>query len=262
MVAMRSPLMNNRAAQRLRAGQTIQAQQLAGQVAAGAAPAPAAPALDAAGAAIAKQAASQATQAAAQQGQLATNQAKLAEGQAAAAAQTAQGQRAAGMEETARANEDRLARLSLDTKRKLLDDRVKFETDEVGRSKLNALQVADWAVTSAESAEDFKDKMQTMELAQNRKIQLMETAYQRIMAELKSDAEAKTKKLTYEQRIRLEQYASQMKEAFRREQANKANTQMIFTAAGGAAGAAFGGPAGYAIGSGLGGMAGATATRG
>ena len=259
-LGMQFPRANEAAVQRLRAGQTIQAQQLAGAVASGAVPKPQGAQLDQAGAQLAQQTAQKATQQAAQTGQQMTQAAQLGEQAAANAGNIAAGQRAAGMAETARSNEDQLARLSLGVKKKLFDDRTKFETDEIGRTTLNSIQLADWAVVSAESAEDFKDKMQTIELAQDRKIELLKTGYSRIMAALDAEAKGTAQKMTQEAKQRMIEAQRAMKEAIRREQANKANNQMIFSTAvgiaGGVAGGIYGGPmgaaAGYSAGSGLG----------
>lgn len=188
----------------------------------------------------------------------------------------------------------RLTQLSEKAKKEMLDDRLRFERDEMGRLLLNERQLADFAVGKARNAEEFANYQQASTQAYQRKEQAFRTASARIEAELKrayqldkqyqdqlsaattkgmvSGADQARAKKQADLIVDLEMKKMILEDSLRETQAQKANSaarnsaimSTVFTVAGavvggyfgGAGGAAAGGAAGGAIGSGLGGLTG------
>jgi hypothetical protein len=237
------PVMNERARKQAEAARTVALQRSLG-----AAPAAAIPNTTRAAQEVAPQqveAAGQATLAANQQ----TNQALQQVGQLALGVQQNQQRtslaRTEMVDRTAlAAKEKQLAALGQDIQNKVLDSRLKFDSDELGRRFSNERQLWDWTIANAKSQEEFADRAQKMEQAAERKIQLLKTSHARISDALEKDFAGKEAKLTFEQRKRLLETKQALERKLAREKARARNRSMIFQGAGMLAGAAIGTAAG------------------
>jgi hypothetical protein len=170
--------------------------------------------------------------------------------------------KAADTERAGIAQGEQLAKLGSEFKQKLFDDRVKFAQDETGRKLLNEYQLAAWSVTKAKSQEALKDRMQKSELAHKRKIQMLEMAERKIAQALEFEQRKKEQDRNQKTLTDLAEAKRQMEAAIAKAQADAANTQAMWTAAGTVVGAAAGipgGPAGMAAGASIGGAAGSYA---
>jgi hypothetical protein len=159
-----------------------------------------------------------------------------------------------------RLNEEALSGLGRDVKQKLMDERMEFRKDEAGRRVMNEYQLADWAVLKSKNHEELKGRLQKMELAHKRKMSLLQVAHQKIVDRLQFLQSEKNQNRDQSTMMELYKYKSALEEKMRREAADAANKQGMFTAAGTVAGAVvgayFGGPAGAAVGAQAGGAAG------
>lgn len=162
-----------------------------------------------------------------------------------------------------------LGALGLKVDRESFNADLKFRRDESGRLALNQRQLADWAATSARSREDFLDKQQGVELAHQRRTELLRTAQARIDQTLKMEADGQIAALDRVTKERLVRAKADLEQKLARETADAANRQATWTTAGTligvGAGALIGGPAGAAaggaIGGGVGGLAAAKTSQ-
>lgn len=177
------PVASQKVASGIQAARDIQVQQAVAKAPTGAAIAPAAQQTAAAATAQTGQAqveaAKQMVQQAGQIGQL-----QLGEQQMAAQQQIAQQQQTARQQEMT--NVERLGRLDLRAKQELYDKELEFKKDEAGRTLFNQRQLADYALQTAKSDEDFKGWAQKAEQLNKRNLQALETAYSLIVEDLKN----------------------------------------------------------------------------
>lgn len=254
------PIANRRLAAQKKAAQELQLQQ-AVKAAPAAAPAP--QQAQAAGQAVAQNQGAAMVQAAQQN--------LAGQGQVAGVAQQAQAtdikgqlnalQNKAQQEQIGAA--ERLGKLSADAKKEVLDSRLQFQKDEMGRTFLNDRQLADWAKLNTKSEQDFQNYAQTAKQVSDRNIYALESAYKKLEQQLQFEqargGQIQDQKLTME----LAQAKSELEKKIQTARAAAANRAQIFGTVGmiaGAVGGAFiGGPAGAAagasVGSGLGTMA-------
>lgn len=167
------------------------------------------------------------------------------------------GQRRLVLAETSRKNESRLATLDRDVKQKLFDSRMEFRRDELGRARLNEAQLADWTVQQSKSENEFRLRMQTMEQAHKQRMALLEVAHAKIAEQLEFESRKRMQdrdQATYE---RLARAKHNLEMKIQQEQAEAANRQAMWgaagTVAGAGVGAAVGGPAGAGVGASAGG---------
>lgn len=151
----------------------------------------------------------------------------------------------------------KFAQLNEGLKRQLYDETMKFKKDELGRTKFNEQQLADYARLNAQSDEQFRNYQQKSTLASKRKMELMEQAYRLIEEDLKHKyAEASQRKdMAAMDKIRAEQRKAQRE--IDRKRTNAANNRAAASAGGsfigGILGTAYGGPSGGQAGAGIGG---------
>ncbi len=250
------PVANSRIATQQQAGRDIQLQQAVQK-------APPqqniATAAQETGAAIAANAGQQMVQNAAaqikQQGQLGTiglqeEQDQLQQGQATARL---------GARESSLNNVSKLAALDERAKSELYDKQIQFDKDEAGRTLFNERQLADYAKSSAISDEQAANYGQLIDQNSKRKLQLMETAYNKVVEDMtqkyavaKQNGDQQTQleivnlKRAMEERIRDEKNAAANKAA-----RNGAIGTIGGSIAGGLLGGASGAQAGGAIGGGI-----------
>lgn len=243
-LSQQMPAASQKLAQGYQAARDFQLQQAAAKV-----PAPAAAGMaQQLGAAQATQAGQQAVGVADQQAKVQQEIARqgLQEGQRQADQQKFQTGQQLQAEDVA--NKQRLAQLDQDTRAELFDRQMRFEKDELGRTQFNDRQLADYAVLSARSQEQLRNYQQTAQLAYDRNIQLMRTAYDKLDEALRN--ENALREQGYDQAAIQEMYQEKrdMEQRIRREEAAAANKMAAWSAGGailgGAAGFAAGGPQG------------------
>lgn len=167
---------------------------------------------------------------------------------------------------------EQLQRLGGDVKDQILDSRLRFETDDMGRKFSNERQLADWTIVNAKNEIEFNDKLREMQQVSDRNIQLLEMAEQRIRQALTNEFTQEQQTLDNEAKVKLAQMAAEMREKLQREQAKAKNRAaawqsggmivgavaggvigtvfpVVGTAAGASLGATIGGAAGSMIGS-------------
>ncbi len=158
-----------------------------------------------------------------------------------------------------------LSQLGLQLDRAAFNDQLRFKRDEAGRAALNNQQLADWAVVSAKSREDFLGKQQAVELAHERRVAMLEEAHKKILQTLQMESQGRIQEMDQATRQKLAQAKAAIEQKLAREKADAANRQAMWTAAGTIVGAAAGAAAtggspagamaGGAIGGGLGSVA-------
>jgi hypothetical protein len=177
------PVANSRLAAGQKAARDMQLQQAV----AGAPPAaPIAPTAQTGGAAAATNAGqsmiANAKQGVAEQGQVAqlgaTERAQT--GQAEVASQS-MGAKQAQMDQATE-----FANLNEGLKKQLYDNTMQFQKDELGRTKFNEMQMADYYKVTAQNQEQFKNYSQQIQQATDRNIQMMEKAHQLVMEDFQS----------------------------------------------------------------------------
>lgn len=148
-----------------------------------------------------------------------------------------------------------LARQGQGIKEELFDRNLQFRRDEAGRSILNDRQLLDWKLTQTQDAEELRDTVQEMQQVADRKIQVLEQAFNVLEREEKQRYDDETRE---QRQARLEDIALQkesLRTSIQREQADAQKRQALMSGGLGVAGAvvgALGGPAGAAVGFGIG----------
>jgi hypothetical protein len=142
---------------------------------------------------------------------------------------------------------EQLDRLGGDVKDKIINSRLQFDRDEIGRKFTNDRQLADYALANAKTELEFKEKMREVQQTQERKIQLMEIAEKKMLGALENNWIASERQLDNENRAKIAKMAADMREAIEREKAGSAGRMAMWQAGGTIAGAVAGsffGPAG------------------
>lgn len=217
------------------------------------------------GQAVAEQAGTQAVQAAGQQvqQQQQLGQTGLQEQNTANQSQVASLQQ--GAKEQQMDNVQKLAQLDSKLKADIYDRNMTFQKSELGRTSLNENQLADYTRLSARNDEEFKNFQQAATQASQRQLQMMDTAYKKIVEDLDFRYQ-QAKQAGDQQAMRdVANMKSETKARMDREEARAANSAAAWTAGGailgGAAGAAVGqSAAGASGGAGIGGAAGGLAS--
>jgi len=158
-----------------------------------------------------------------------------------------------------------LANISSATKNMLFDQRLVFNNSENQRKFTNSQQLADYAVSQAESKQDLEQKFSQMERASQMEMSALKHAHSMITNKMKDEFQRAEKQKDYAMLKRLSQMKIDMEKKIARKKAKAAaNKSMIvgaFTVAGAVVGGIYGGPAGAAAGASLG-SAGGTAVAG
>lgn len=146
--------------------------------------------------------------------------------------------------------------LDQQTKNTLLDNQLKFNTNQAGQKQLNERQLMDYAVTKAKSDVDLKQYQQAAEETWAKKLYTIQVAQQRIQTAL--DQQYQKSKQDQDQALiqQLTQAKVQADKNIATQQADARNKMAAWQAAGtvvGAVAGSFGGPAGAAAGAAIGG---------
>lgn len=168
-----------------------------------------------------------------------------------------------GAAEQALSNTERLSKLDQNLKKELVDDQIKFSTDEAGRTLFNTKQLEDYVRTAAVSDEQAQQRMQLIKQATDRKLQAMEQAYKLMEQDLIQKQALAEKQKDFESTKELGRIRQEAQKKMERERARAANRAAVATAVGtivgGAIGAKVAGATGAQTGSQLGGAAGSMA---
>lgn len=154
---------------------------------------------------------------------------------------------------------EQLNRLGGDAKDKILDSRLRFERDEMGRRFSNERQLADYAMANAKTEQEFASKMREMQQAHNRKIQMMEVAEKKLRQAMMQGFTSQQQLLDNQSRARIAKMAADMKEKIRKEKAKATGNAMMIQGAFTVAGAVVGGMYTGGTGTAAGAMVGASA---
>jgi hypothetical protein len=155
-----------------------------------------------------------------------------------------------------------LGRLDTKVKNQLLDDNMKFETDELGRTLFNLDNLLDFKLTVATDENELKDAIQKVEQLSRKRDKMLEISLRKIKME---QSHIQKKALTAEnqamiKRLKLaEHYLTMKAERERSRKKNRgAKAAAVMSVMGSAAGASTGTPqgaqAGGAMGGGLSGL--------
>jgi hypothetical protein len=143
---------------------------------------------------------------------------------------------------------EQLNRLGGDVKDKILDSRLKFERDDMGRKFTNERQLADYNLANAKTEQEFNEKMREIQQQQERKLQLLEVVEKKMRQELEQSWQFSEQTLDNQSKARMVQALADMKERIRKEQAKARNNAAMWQAGGTIAGAVVGGAVGSAAG--------------
>lgn len=157
-------------------------------------------------------------------------------------------------------NEADLASLDASSKRRLLDDRMEFQSNVVGQGALQTSQLVDWAATKAKSQQQFADYQQQVQQATQKQELLYKKGYDSMSATLEADAKGQIQKLDEQTRLQITAAQSQFKLQYEQAKAKAQSNVQLFQGGGmivgGIVGGIYGGPVGAAAGATLGGAAG------
>lgn len=187
------------------------------------------------------------------------NQATAARGQTALSQMKTAGVKQITQQEVALSEQSRnyattLGRVSQQLKSKLVDEQLQFRSDAAGRQLLTTRQLSDWAILNSQNQEEYNNKMQILEQAGKRQIQIMQQAHDVIQQTIQEGA-IRGKQITDEHiKEELNTNLNNSELAIARMRANLANNMAMFTAGGSLVGAGIGAvvPGGGAVGAILG----------
>ncbi len=151
-----------------------------------------------------------------------------------------------------------LTRLGNGVREELLDSRIAFDKDEVGRKFSNTRQLADYAAASARDKQDFDAKMRSIAQAAKTEEILMSGLRDRLLTIQKQGFIDREGDMDRSLNIRLSQMAAEAQTRADKARAKTANKLAIGQALGTVAGAVIGGVVGTTILPGVGTAAGAS----
>lgn len=144
------------------------------------------------------------------------------------------------LDETQRQLGDKLNNIDQSAKKQILDDTLNFKLDEAGRALLDTRQLADWSVMNATSAQDLANKEQDLNQAYDRKIQMMQTAQNRLEQIVKQGYYSNKQPLDQASRMKIEQQREGIQLQIQQEQAKRTGQMTMYAAGGGIIGGAIG----------------------
>lgn len=141
------------------------------------------------------------------------------------------------IETRARQLESSLGRMDSSLKQNVIDRQLQFREDELGRTAFNQRQLADWAVTQAKSAEEFKNYKQMVQQESEKKMTMLRVAQAKIKQELQQEYQKESARADRDLQLRLTKAKAAIDEKIRKEQAEAANRAMLWNGIGTLAGA-------------------------
>lgn len=139
----------------------------------------------------------------------------------------------------------------------IFQNQLVFNKDELGRKYLQGTQELDMAIASAQSEEDFKDRVQYINQVSQQKIQMLTALNNRLSTILKGRDALAEQKLDQASKERIQAYQQQIEAEIQRATSAAANREAMFTAGGGIIGGVVGGIIGAVAGEGAGAVPGA-----
>lgn len=242
-VAAALPVANQRVAAGQKAAQDIQLQKA---VAAAPVTAPIAQTAQATGAAAAEQTGQQMIQQAGQTAQQTQQIGQMGLVDQAQANQTQIAGLAAGAKQQEMDNLQRFSALNEQAKQELYDKQMQFDRDELGRTKFNEIQLADYTRLNAHNDQELQNYSQQAQQLSRRKLQAMESAYKLVAADLEQKQKLAEQKNDQESIRTIAQQKKDMEVKIQNERNRMANSQAAWSAGGTILGAVVGGLAGGA----------------
>lgn len=172
------------------------------------------------------------------------------------AAQQALQQRSLNLQKQANSNANKLAGLGEGVKDQVLRGREDYNMGQANQKYLNQRQMADYAVKSAKSKQEYQDTMQMVQQTQQREMALMERQYQILKQAIDQEGREGRKKLDQETREQLYTNAAALKKKMDARASELANNTAMWQAGGTIVGAVIGGIYGGAPGAMAGGAIG------
>lgn len=159
---------------------------------------------------------------------------------------------------------NQLDKLSRDKKNELIDKQLTFNKDQAGQTLLNNRQTIDWALTQAKSAEDFANYAQEAMHVNQRYLQLLQAANDKITQRLQQEFRKSETEKNQKLQTQLAQQKRALDAKIKAEQNKAANEASAWNAGGSIFGAIIGAvasggnPVGAAAGAGMGAGIGST----
>jgi len=168
-----------------------------------------------------------------------------------------------GAQQQAMDNTQRLANISEKAKQDLYDKQMQFQKDENGRTVFNAIQMADYAATTAQSQQQYQNYAQQAQDLNQKNLEVMQTAYENVIEDLNNKYEAAKQQGDQDTMREVAQKKHDADVAMQDAKNKAANNSAAWSAGGtiigAVAGAVIGGPAGAMVGASAGGALGTIA---
>lgn len=129
-------------------------------------------------------------------------------------------------------NVQRLAQISEEAKQELYDKQMNFERDEAGRTLFNQTQLLDYARVNAQNNEQFQNYAQIAQQASQRKLQFMESAFNKVMADLDYQFKVAEQSGDQNAKMEIERARAAMQNRMNGERTTANNTNVAIGAAG------------------------------
>ena len=150
-----------------------------------------------------------------------------------------------------------LSETSHQLKATLIDKEQQIFTDALGRTRFTERQLMDWSVTKARSEADLRKYANKLNQATQLKQQMLKSAHEAIVHELKNRAQLKEQRANDAQTLELAKLKAALEKKMAKEKAKRAGRASmvtgILTVAGAVVGGIYGGPAGASAGAAVGG---------
>jgi hypothetical protein len=156
-------------------------------------------------------------------------------------------QQQAGLQRQQIQSEEQLSTIKRQNIDKTANAQMEFKRDEQGRIEYQESQLIDYAIATAESEQDLKDKLADIQWAADQEVQVLSAANNRLKSVLYGEQQVELQKYTQEQRAAVAEYQRSLERELERKQERASNGAMIGGGIGTIAGAYFG-PVGAAAG--------------
>ena len=113
-----------------------------------------------------------------------------------------------------------LNRIGSDVKNKIFDARMAFDRDEMGRKFTNERQLADYAISNAQTEQQSRERLQLMQQQSHRKTQLLQTAYRKISQTLEREMKKSEQDKDFKSLEKLQRAKGAAERALMRQQNN------------------------------------------
>jgi hypothetical protein len=145
-------------------------------------------------------------------------------------------QRALGLQTKDRELQSKIYSLNSALAGQLFEDQMKFQKDELGRSVWQTRQLVDWAVSKAKSDEDLAGFEQKLSQEYKRKMQVLQTAHNKIIQALQQEFLSGEQEKDQALRAELTKAQAELKKKMNKQQNDAKMWSSIITAGGTIAG--------------------------